>query len=179
MFYRLLLWNAQITLFKQGKFVENLNKISLTFGITTKRAHELILSYSNRSCLRILETSTCLFEYAFDEIISTSKRLLSDEYIMGLMKPEKTIPFDKAPRIYFLYDSDVLVYIGKTTNISDRISTHLKTKTFDGVYTTTVDRDLLGIVESLNIFYYKPKYNKDMFTDERFFEVVLSKCIFE
>lgn len=64
--------------------------------------------------------------------------------------------------IYFLWESDEIVYIGQTTNIKNRISAHKADKLFDRVTYTVLDlvdiKDVLAL-ERKNINYYKPIFN--------------------
>jgi hypothetical protein len=66
----------------------------------------------------------------------------------------------KTPCVYFLFDGEDLVYIGKTDNIFYRIGTHLtegqkKFDRFEMFETKNNDR-----LEALLITLLKPKYNK-------------------
>lgn len=61
--------------------------------------------------------------------------------------------------IYFLYDNDELVYIGRSYNVFDRVSTHAveNIKTFNNYsYILTDD---INDIEKYMIYKYKPKYN--------------------
>lgn len=68
--------------------------------------------------------------------------------------------------IYFLYDGDELVYVGKTTiHPSDRINCHIadKNKNFDSYSVVELNHfsnDQLMVAEELFILRFDPKYNK-------------------
>lgn len=63
--------------------------------------------------------------------------------------------------VYFLYNKDELVYIGKAANITRRIIEHIDegVKKFDKVRYSKVPVDSLNFVESTLINELKPKYN--------------------
>lgn len=65
--------------------------------------------------------------------------------------------------IYFLYDNDNLVYIGKSSNIFYRIGTHIhqQLKKFDSwEYQIIEDEEERSNMEGYLIDIFKPKYNK-------------------
>ena len=46
---------------------------------------------------------------------------------------DKMKKLPEKPGVYFLYQSSILVYIGKATNLRTRVHTHLSDKVFDEV----------------------------------------------
>lgn len=80
----------------------------------------------------------------------------------------KQTPLDKTNTtgIYFLIKGGQVVYIGKTENGISRIFAH-KDKDFDSYSFFNVPISDLDWVESVNIIYYQPIYNKQ-FTSSSF-----------
>lgn len=99
------------------------------------------------------------------------------------------IPDVSACGIYALFDSDELVYIGKSNCIVYRIATHLKsgTKRFDGceAFPVSVDETKLTSLETHLIEEYKPKYNvqnskgsaKKMLPSKEAYKRSIKRCI--
>jgi hypothetical protein len=80
----------------------------------------------------------------------------------------RKIYLDQSPFIYFLFDDGVLVYIGKTTDISQRLHFHLKSgKIFDSYSVLKYfDPESLEIAERFYINRFLPKYNNDAYTQK-------------
>lgn len=76
---------------------------------------------------------------------------------------EKTKPVEFG-YIYYLFYKDVLVYIGQTVNLSNRISTHINTKFFDKVLYKKVAVEDMKDIERQEIRKYFPIYNCDCIT---------------
>lgn len=66
--------------------------------------------------------------------------------------------------IYFLYRRGILVYIGQSTNIYERVNNHIKgkKKIFDSFSYFECPRSLLNEYESFLICYYCPEYNETL-----------------
>jgi len=63
--------------------------------------------------------------------------------------------------IYYLYDEDTIVYIGKTKRPADRLMQHSKSdKIFNSISIHYCHKDELEKTEIRLIRKYKPKYNK-------------------
>jgi len=63
--------------------------------------------------------------------------------------------------IYYLYDKNTIVYIGKTKRPADRLMQHAKSeKVFDSISIQYCHKDELEKTETRLIRKYKPKYNK-------------------
>ncbi len=64
--------------------------------------------------------------------------------------------------IYHLKSNGVVVYVGQTKNIRNRIAQHLynSDKEFDDIDFFEVDDELLNDAEAREIVHFKPKYNK-------------------
>jgi hypothetical protein len=62
--------------------------------------------------------------------------------------------------IYFLFDNDVIVYIGQTKSILQRIGAHISFKSFNSVSIVEVAESEQDVLERLYIEEYKPKYNE-------------------
>lgn len=65
--------------------------------------------------------------------------------------------------VYFLFDKDEIVYVGKTINGFKRILSHTNSKEFDSFSFIDVEEHYLDEIETANILYYEPKYNKSSF----------------
>ena len=63
------------------------------------------------------------------------------------------------PCVYFLIRDKVIVYIGQSVNLPNRISSHEHDKFFDEVYYIAIPKDQLLFVESELIKRIKPIYN--------------------
>ena len=61
--------------------------------------------------------------------------------------------------IYFLIKEKKIVYIGQSTNIFTRITTHAKYKKFDSYSYIPCDQSILDKLESLYIHVYQPELN--------------------
>jgi hypothetical protein len=70
--------------------------------------------------------------------------------------------------IYFLIKDNKVVYVGQSIHGLSRIFTH-KDKDFDFYCFIKCSKEKLNKYEALNIFYYKPKYNKTL--NEEFFSI--------
>ena len=68
----------------------------------------------------------------------------------------------KESGIYVLYDDEEIVYIGKSTNIYNRIQQHKKDKVFTSVKSIIFKEEgNIDLYEPYLIKKYKPKYNKE------------------
>lgn len=93
-------------------------------------------------------------------------------YDYGLAKEEREKawlpnPYKKYIGIYFLMNGDELVYIGKTTKLADRLTSHngdtMNKKEFDSIFFLPIEKNWeLDVLERCYIEMYKPKYNKAM-----------------
>ena len=62
--------------------------------------------------------------------------------------------------VYALWNNEEVVYIGKTTQLGQRITTHARTKVFTHFSTYQCEDELqMGILEDELILEYQPKYN--------------------
>jgi len=69
--------------------------------------------------------------------------------------------FEKRPGVYYLYDGENLVYIGKTIQLPVRIAVHgLSNKQFDSYTFRPCSKDDMPRTEVYAISHHKPKYNK-------------------
>lgn len=68
--------------------------------------------------------------------------------------------FLKSFFIYFLFQDDVVVYVGQTNDVFTRIKTHAEWKVFNRVSVISVPESDLNIAEEFYINMLKPKYNK-------------------
>ena len=62
--------------------------------------------------------------------------------------------------VYALWDNEEIVYIGKTTQLGQRITTHARTKDFTHYSVYQCEDELqMGMIEDEMILEYQPKYN--------------------
>ena len=62
--------------------------------------------------------------------------------------------------VYALWDNEEIVYIGKTTQLGQRITTHARTKEFTHYSVYQCEDELqMGMLENEMILEYQPKYN--------------------
>lgn len=73
-------------------------------------------------------------------------------------------PSDALTGVYFLFDGDDIVYVGKSKDILNRIPTHKATKKYDSHSFILCEEELLNVYERVLINKYKPIYNKDSIT---------------
>ena len=160
----------------------SITKIAKEFNLSEVDTHKILLSHSNRIGVQLMAESggkLCVFENVFDEI-KTSKNSLCESVIhIGKIDEAASnkIPFDLNPYLYFLLSGGVIVYIGMTHCIAQRVGTHLKTKEFDSISCFPI-RSGLSEVEAMNIHNYLPILNKDIMTSEMYFRLVLKQCDF-
>jgi excinuclease UvrABC nuclease subunit len=72
--------------------------------------------------------------------------------------------------VYYLWLGPELVYVGKTTNLGQRITTHLNSpKRFDRVTYRSVDsKDAMRALEKSEIHRHLPRYNKTGVTADEY-----------
>lgn len=72
----------------------------------------------------------------------------------------KRIPIDDyAPCVYFLCKNNKVVYVGQSTSVANRVTSHKSSKDFDDVYLVHAPKDSLNYIESALIRHLKPKLN--------------------
>ena len=79
-----------------------------------------------------------------------------------ILKERKPIDFVIGPSIYFLFDGDEIVYIGRSRNVMKRISAHLNDKYFDSYAVFWVGKSRSVEIEAAMIGLYRPKYNTNI-----------------
>ncbi len=78
----------------------------------------------------------------------------------NILENAKTLDIHKnKPIIYFLFKGNVIVYIGKTNSLLQRIGCHTKDKDFDTARIIYVDKEDQDQLEQAFIKTYVPKYN--------------------
>lgn len=80
-------------------------------------------------------------------------------YQLPEKKIQLTVNFQAQSGIYFLYRGCECVYIGKSTNIRDRIEEHRKNKSFDIYSWMPVQFEVMDMMETLLIATMKPSEN--------------------
>ncbi len=91
-------------------------------------------------------------------------KLSAYNHMTTLRKKQKyQIPKKHNKGLYFLFQDDVIVYVGKSiTNITNRLNTHTTDKKFNyiEIYSMTNESDI-AIMEMYFIVKHKPIYNKE------------------
>ena len=68
--------------------------------------------------------------------------------------------------VYILYKQNLIIYIGKSKNINNRILQHKKDKDFDSVKSICFTNDsYIDLYEPFLINKYKPMLNNDLIRD--------------
>lgn len=80
----------------------------------------------------------------------------------------------KITGIYFLLEKDEVVYVGQTVNGLSRVYSH-SDKKWDSYCFVPVDKDDLNRIETENIVFYKPKYNKSMNSEFLSFDMIRNR----
>lgn len=102
-----------------------------------------------------------------------SKKTISHYLEKKLEENLKLYQIDIVCGIYFLLDKGEIVYIGKSTDIHNRVHDHKLDKIFDSYNMVEVDLIDLHKTERHFINKYLPKYNKD--TETMFIKNVISE----
>lgn len=87
-----------------------------------------------------------------------------EKYINKDLDKIKKIKITSNKGIYFLYDNDTIVYIGKSKNLASRILAHTDdgVKIFNSYKILIIPKnENLTMIEKFYIEKYKPKYNKN------------------
>lgn len=93
--------------------------------------------------------------------------LIKENHDLDIHSLERVnINSEKIYYVYFLFDKDELVYIGKTINIHQRVYQHKSTKTFDSYSFIESNFDDYEFLERIYINIHKPKYNIDLITEK-------------
>jgi len=71
----------------------------------------------------------------------------------------KNLELFKGSTIYFLCPGGIVVYVGKTTNLTGRIANHIHRKKFDSVFYLPTPRKRLHKVETWYIRKFDPSLN--------------------
>jgi len=157
-----------------------LSSLAKDLGLTARDVYEALLSYGNLNQRKVLAYSgedLVIPESLHAELLEINDHL--QELIYSEVLIEETastqIPFDSMPRVYFLLDGKVIVYIGQSLSIAGRINKHSESKTFNRVATFKVTQDELSITEAMNINYYHPVYNIHTALTGQYIENILSR----
>jgi hypothetical protein len=99
--------------------------------------------------------------YLDQEVIEAISKIISID-VHGL---EKTPVRKPIPGVYFLFQDDVIIYIGKSKDVLSRVQAHKNNqKEFDHYTYVECDEDLLTAYERIFINKYKPIQNADALT---------------
>lgn len=61
--------------------------------------------------------------------------------------------------VYFLIDTNKVVYVGQSVNVYARLCTHKREKQFDRYTVLPCSENMLDTLESMYIHFFRPKYN--------------------
>ena len=160
-----------------------ISRLGLYFGLPVDCVYGAMLKRGNKISKKILHfgedgklfTSEAIYRKILRVADSIQNRVVDMDVLLDLA--DYKIPFERGAFVYFLFQDDVLVYIGQTTNIVTRISSHLDNKDFDRVATVEVADDELNLVEGINIMEYKPIYNIYVMDRMAHFRLVLRHAL--
>jgi len=95
--------------------------------------------------------------------------------INELLKLEEPVLLNIDSGIYFLFNSNELIYVGISTNIQKRIMTHRSDKDFNKA--TFISGDIKSFTknESDYIYHFLPKYNKIISDTSEYINIKLIK----
>lgn len=89
---------------------------------------------------------------------------LRDFYEGMMVEPVRgeVIPLSlrRVPVVYFLFDGEIITYVGQTFNLFSRLGQH-SSKEYNGFFAVRVERKDIDIMESLYICRYLPRDNID------------------
>lgn len=152
-----------------------LHKVAENFGISDPEATKIILGHGN-VITKVLINSGEIERFYYDDLVKTGM------FFQTLIIPHEDVlqyayykvPFDKLPRVYFLLDENVVVYVGQTNEICGRINTHMRDKDFDRV-ATFIYKENLYMTEAMNILHYNPAYNGMSLNPYSYFSQVVKR----
>ena len=158
-----------------------LDMLAKHLQICSRDVYNALLSYGNykqQKVLDYIDEDLTIPESLYLDILTIDgyirKWVFDEERIKN--EASKYIPFDTLPRVYFLFDDDVLVYIGQTMKISGRITQHTaEQKTFNKVASFRVGKSELDMIEMVNIRHYHPVYNETVVTPIEYLRHILFK----
>ena len=87
----------------------------------------------------------------------TNKTMLTESEVVDGCQP-----WDKAVGVYFLIKNKSVVYVGQSTSVYSRISTHQHIKDFDSIAWVPCELHILDRLESLYIHTFRPPLNGNM-----------------
>ncbi len=158
--------------------------IANEFSLSEHEVYKLLLRHGDKVGVKLLdapEYGQVFTSREYYEAIVSSHNELSKEIVpLDQIKGQDVIPFKETPRVYFLLDDGVIVYIGQTHSIADRMGTHIreKKKSFDSVHTVETSKTMMMTKEAVNIRAYQPKHNINGCSAEDYFFLVLNNGIF-
>ena len=101
-----------------------------------------------------------------------AKYSLTNEFLEIIIKSNDIDPFsfqkyslnENMQCVYFLYQKEKLVYIGKTKDLLSRLSYHKKNKIFDSYSFLKCETNEIDVIERILINKFLPFYNVDSLT---------------
>ena len=106
--------------------------------------------------LSVDERVVILTKYVFNSAVADLK---PSEYILSNRFNGPITGLKKEPCVYFLIKDDKIVYVGKTTNILNRLNNHFDEKDFSDIHIDYQPVHYIDYVEMLYIQSLKPTLN--------------------
>ncbi len=161
----------------------SIGTITSIFSLNKDEAHKILLRHSNKIGVVLMDWSDdggyIVPRVVYDEIVRTAKTLDGLIISLDVLDISDIVSISDDTFVYFLYDDHVLVYIGQISALMSRISTHKKDKGFNKIVYISVGKDELNMVEGINIYHYKPKYNLAIWSNLDRFKAILDICDFQ
>lgn len=162
---------------------KKLNDLSKAICISKECIYKAILKYSNQIGIKMLHQIN-------DDIIIPSDLYINILRVIEILKDSlvdyetiyqnknTSIPIKKSSYIYYLFDDNILLYIGQTTMLPQRISTHISDgKKFDQVSVIETKRKDLLLTERFYIHRDNPKLNLQVMDDYEYLLQILPLAI--
>jgi excinuclease UvrABC nuclease subunit len=104
------------------------------------------------------------FNYITDDVIQKVSEI--NDFITAFDFKERKSITPLVSGVYLLFQRDTIVYIGKATDIMNRIRTHRteRVKIFDSFSFIEISKDEMGVWERVLINKFNPVYNNDSVT---------------
>jgi len=115
----------------------------------------------------------------FDLIKEKVDKQISSAFTIDQILENKSlsVPINQGAYIYFLLVGDIVVYIGQSNQILDRIQQHINSdKKFDYVSIFLVDKKELDEIEQIHIYLFNPYLNKCKYDKISIIDTIIKRC---
>ncbi|UUW39721.1 hypothetical protein VP14_034 [Vibrio phage VPMCC14] len=141
---------------KEDEIVEFIIEKLLDGNVRGYKSKDLVkdckVIYNNKSCCNLYIFRELAFNHLSGNFHKNRKSVSED--LCWLFRPRLNL-------LYKLFHKDKLVYIGQTTDITQRVSKHKENKKFDNVSICVIDKTKdLSIIENKLILDLQPVLNK-------------------